>query len=198
MKETSLFFFLIQQALERQRTAEKERLFLVYAKQWWREFLEIRPSHQSKMVKIFAQVCGHLGGAGANRNLNNTQASACTSVELSHYRSLCPQDENGVNRPVCSYVRVLRAGRLLESPRHAARFVSLLAYQRAPVVGGGSKQEQWCTLMAFLCRQKVDTSPGGGRMDGISKKLLHSKHVARGFHFYHWNYFQIGYQFFLT
>lgn len=66
-------FFLIQQALERQRTAEKERLFLVYAKQWWREFLEIRPSHQSKMVKIFAQVCVHLCGAGANRNLNNTQ-----------------------------------------------------------------------------------------------------------------------------
>lgn len=49
--------FLVQQSLERQRTAEKERLFLVYAKQWWREFLEIRPSHQSKMVKIFAQVC---------------------------------------------------------------------------------------------------------------------------------------------
>uniref|UniRef100_A0A3P9P591 Centrosomal protein of 76 kDa n=1 Tax=Poecilia reticulata TaxID=8081 RepID=A0A3P9P591_POERE len=109
-----------QQSLERQRTAEKERLFLVYAKQWWREFLEIRPSHQSKLVKIFAQ------------------------------------DENGVNRPVCSYVRVLRAGRLLESPRQAARFVSLLAHERAPVVGGGGKQEQWCTLMAFLCRGKGD------------------------------------------
>lgn len=49
--------FVVQQSLERQRTAEKERLFLVYAKQWWREFLEIRPSHQSKLVKIFAQVC---------------------------------------------------------------------------------------------------------------------------------------------
>ncbi|XP_072251049.1 centrosomal protein of 76 kDa isoform X2 [Leuresthes tenuis] len=110
-----------QQSLERQRTAEKERLFLVYAKQWWREFLEIRPSHQSKLVKIFAQ------------------------------------DENGVNRPVCSYVRVLWAGRLLESPRQAARFVSLLAHEKAPVVGGGgSKQEQWCTLMAFLCRGKGD------------------------------------------
>ncbi|XP_054897838.1 centrosomal protein of 76 kDa isoform X2 [Poeciliopsis prolifica] len=109
-----------QQSLERQRTAEKERLFLVYAKQWWREFLEIRPSHQSKLVKIFAQ------------------------------------DENGVNRPVCSYVRVLRAGRLLENPRQAARFVSLLAHERAPVVGGGGKQEQWCTLMAFLCRGKGD------------------------------------------
>ncbi|XP_058504708.1 centrosomal protein of 76 kDa isoform X2 [Solea solea] len=110
-----------QQSLERHRTAEKERLFLVYAKQWWREFLEIRPSHQSKMVKIFAQ------------------------------------DENGINRPVCSYVRVLRAGRLLESPRQAARFVSLLAHEKAPVVGGGGgKQEQWCTLMAFLCRGKGD------------------------------------------
>uniref|UniRef100_A0A3Q1ESH5 Centrosomal protein 76 n=1 Tax=Acanthochromis polyacanthus TaxID=80966 RepID=A0A3Q1ESH5_9TELE len=109
-----------QQSLERQRTAEKERLFLVYAKQWWREFLEIRPSHQSKLVKIFAQ------------------------------------DENGVNRPVCSNVRVLRAGRLLESPRQAARFVSLLAHEKAPVVGGGGKQEQWCTLMAFLCRGKGD------------------------------------------
>uniref|UniRef100_A0A8C7YYD1 Centrosomal protein of 76 kDa n=1 Tax=Oryzias sinensis TaxID=183150 RepID=A0A8C7YYD1_9TELE len=110
-----------QQSLERTRTAEKDRLFLVYAKQWWREFLEIRASHQSKLVKIFAQ------------------------------------DENGVNRPVCSYVRVLRAGRLLESSRHAARFVSLLAHERAPMLGGGTgKQEQWCTLMAFLCRGKGD------------------------------------------
>lgn len=55
-----------QQALERQRKAEKERLFLVYAKQWWREFLDIRPSHQSKMVKIFAQVGAHQCAAGAN------------------------------------------------------------------------------------------------------------------------------------
>ncbi|XP_023669330.1 centrosomal protein of 76 kDa [Paramormyrops kingsleyae] len=109
-----------QQSMERQRRAERERLFLVYAKQWWREFLEIRPSHQTKLVKIFAQ------------------------------------DENGVNRPVCSYVRVLRAGRILESPRQAARFVSLLPLERAPVVGGGGRHEQWCSLLAFLCRNKGD------------------------------------------
>lgn len=60
-----------------------------------------------------------------------------------------------MNRPVCSYVRVLRAGRLLESPRQAARFVSLLAQERAPVLGGGTRHEQWCTMMAFLCRNKV-------------------------------------------
>lgn len=60
-----------------------------------------------------------------------------------------------MNRPVCSYVRVLRAGRLLESPRQAARFVSLLAQERAPVLGGGTRHEQWSTMMAFLCRNKV-------------------------------------------
>nr|XP_006636031.1 PREDICTED: centrosomal protein of 76 kDa [Lepisosteus oculatus] len=109
-----------QQALERQKSAEKERLFLVYAKQWWREFLQIRPSHNTKLVKIFAQ------------------------------------DENGTNRPVCSYVRALRAGRLLDTPRQAARFVSLLGHERAPVIGGGGRQEQWCTLLAFLCRSKGD------------------------------------------
>lgn len=65
------------------------------------------------------------------------------------------QDENGINRPVCSYVHILRAGRLLESPRRAARFVSLLAHEKAPMVGGGEKHEQWCTLLAFLCRGKV-------------------------------------------
>ncbi|XP_065524023.1 centrosomal protein of 76 kDa isoform X2 [Lathamus discolor] len=110
-----------QFALERQKTAEKERLFLVYAKQWWREYLQIRPTHNTRLVKIFAQ------------------------------------DENGVNHPVCSYIRPLRAGRLLDTPRQAARFVSVLGYERAPVIGGGGgKQEQWCTLLAFLCRNKGD------------------------------------------
>ncbi|XP_058877680.1 centrosomal protein of 76 kDa-like isoform X3 [Acipenser ruthenus] len=66
------------------------------------------------------------------------------------------QDENGVNRPVCSYIRPLRAGRLLDTPRQAARFVSLLGYEKAPVVGGGGKQEQWCTLLSFLCQNKGD------------------------------------------
>ena len=52
-----------QVSLEKSRHAEKERLFLVYAKQWWKEFLQIRSSHKDRLVKIFAQVCGaHTGG----------------------------------------------------------------------------------------------------------------------------------------
>ena len=103
--------------LEHSRIAERERLFLVYAKQWWREFLQIRSSHSNRLVKIFAQ------------------------------------DECGTNRPVCSFVCPLRAGRLLDSPRQAARFVSLLGYEHAPSVGGG-KVEMWSSLHAFLCKGK--------------------------------------------
>ena len=45
-----------QVSLEKNRQAEKERLFLVYAKQWWKEYLQIRPHHKERLVKIFAQV----------------------------------------------------------------------------------------------------------------------------------------------
>jgi len=44
-----------QLRLEHQRAAERERLFLVYAKQWWKEYLEIREEHKNRTVKIFAQ-----------------------------------------------------------------------------------------------------------------------------------------------
>ena len=57
-----------------------------------------------------------------------------------------------MNHPVCSYARPLRAGRLLESPLQAARFVSLLGYDKTVSVGGGSPAEQWTSLHAFLCR----------------------------------------------
>lgn len=105
--------------LEHSRIAERERLFLVYAKQWWKEFLQIRASHSNRLVKIFAQ------------------------------------DECGTNHPVCSFVCPLRAGRLLDSPRQAARFVSLLGYEHAPSVGGG-RAEMWSSLHAFLCKGKGD------------------------------------------
>ena len=113
--------------LEHSRIAERERLFLVYAKQWWKEFLQIRASHSNRLVKIFAQ------------------------------------DECGTNRPVCSFVCPLRAGRLLDSPRQAARFVSLLGYEHTPSVGGG-RAEMWSSLHAFLCKGK-----------GVSNGLISSK-----------------------
>ena len=45
-----------QTGIERSKQAESERLFLIYAKQWWKEYLQIRPAHRQRLVKIFAQV----------------------------------------------------------------------------------------------------------------------------------------------
>ncbi|ELT93283.1 hypothetical protein CAPTEDRAFT_130762 [Capitella teleta] len=108
-----------QVGMEKARKAEKERLFLVYAKQWWQEYLQIRSSHKDRLVKIFAQ------------------------------------DENGANRPVCSYVKPMRAGRLLDMSRQAARFCSLIGYEKVAMVGGG-KAEQWSAMHTFLSRNKGD------------------------------------------
>lgn len=47
---------LTQISLEKSRQAEKERMFLVYAKQWWKEYLQIRDSHRERLIKMFAQV----------------------------------------------------------------------------------------------------------------------------------------------
>lgn len=108
----------ILQQLKRDRTAETEadRRFFVYAKNWWREYLQIRPSHNLRAVKIFAQT------------------------------------EAGVNRPVCTFVRPLRAGRLIDSPRAAARFVSLIPYQKDDASAGGAAAETWNSQHAFLCQ----------------------------------------------
>ncbi|XP_005103634.1 centrosomal protein of 76 kDa [Aplysia californica] len=106
--------------MERSRQADRERLFLVYAKQWWKEYLQIRESHQERLVKMFAQ------------------------------------DENGVKRPVSSYVKPFRAGRLLDTPREAARFVSLMHHEKLQTLGGGDRVEQWTNLHSFLCRNRGD------------------------------------------
>ena len=102
---------------ERSRSAEREHLFLAYAKQWWREFLQMRSSHSNRLVKIFAQ------------------------------------DENGVHRFACSYVYSLQAGRLIDSPRHAARFVSLIEYERQPSASG-IYSDGWNSMLAFLAKRK--------------------------------------------
>ena len=52
------------------------------------------------------------------------------------FTQIFAQDETGLNRPVCSYVRPWRCGRLLDSPQHAARFVSLIPFERIQPFGG--------------------------------------------------------------
>ena len=111
-----------QLGLEHSKNTERERLFLVYAKQWWKEYLEIREDHKNRLIKIFAQ------------------------------------DENGTNRLVCSYVKPMRTGRLLDSPRQAARFISLIGYNKMTpaFMSISEKTEQWMHLHTFLAKNSGD------------------------------------------
>ena len=66
---------------------------------------------------------------------------------------LFAKDETGHNRPVCTTVAPHQVGRLLETPRQAARFVSLLPFRRLPSLGGqdgSARVEQWTNLHTFL------------------------------------------------
>ena len=45
-----------QLTMEHDRKLERDRLFLMYSKQWWNEYLSLRPSHEDRLVKIFTEV----------------------------------------------------------------------------------------------------------------------------------------------
>lgn len=48
---------LIEQTrLEKNHRADRDRLFLIYTTQWWREYLQIRPEHSNRIVKLYAHV----------------------------------------------------------------------------------------------------------------------------------------------
>ena len=78
----------------------------------------------------------------------------CFPDDFQFFISINIQDENATSRPVCSFVKPLRAGRLLDTPREAARFVSLMYLDKEPTLGGGGRAEQWTSMHAFMCRNK--------------------------------------------
>lgn len=59
--------------------------------------------------------------------------------------------EASVFKPVCSLIAPMMADRLLESPLHAARFVSLIPFQRLEAPGA-DRVEVWHSMQAFLAR----------------------------------------------
>ncbi|GAB1597412.1 centrosomal protein of 76 kDa-like [Argonauta hians] len=69
------------------------------------------------------------------------------------------QDEKFRNRFVCSYVKRLKANRLLNSAREAARFVSLIPVGKSETIGHAASPEKWTSMHSFLCSNK------GGSMD---------------------------------
>jgi hypothetical protein len=71
------------------------------------------------------------------------------------------ESERGEFLPVCSYVTPISAGRLLESPYHAARFVALIPYKREETLGassssGGARKELWYPPHVTLALRQGD------------------------------------------
>ncbi|KAJ1447360.1 CEP76 C2 domain-containing protein [Pelagophyceae sp. CCMP2097] len=71
---------------------------------------------------------------------------------------LFARDEAGDLRCACSFVSPLRAARALDSPRHAARFVSLLPLEKHASVGGGAATDIWHTPLAVVSRRAGDVA----------------------------------------
>jgi CEP76 C2 domain/Transglutaminase-like superfamily len=112
--------------LQSARRAELQRSFYLYTKQWWAEFVQLGAPQRDRRVKLFAQ------------------------------------DELGRHRCVCSFLPLLSGchigeltGRLVHSPLHAARLVSLIPYERTVTVGG-TRLETWHSFHAFLVRGRGD------------------------------------------
>ncbi|CAK9003009.1 Centrosomal protein of 76 kDa (Cep76) [Durusdinium trenchii] len=65
------------------------------------------------------------------------------------------ENEWGDHYPACTFVSPSRGGRLVDTPQHAARFVSLIPYVREEAVGGG-RMEVWHTMHSFLSKGQGD------------------------------------------
>ena len=63
--------------------------------------------------------------------------------------------ESSVYKPVCSLIGPMMADRLIESPLHAARFVSLIPFHRMEAPGA-EKVEVWHSMQSFLSRVSSD------------------------------------------
>ena len=58
-------------------------------------------------------------------------------------------------RPITSLLTILRPSRVIESPFHAFRFVSLIPFDRSEALGG-KRIERWNCLHSFLAKGSGD------------------------------------------
>ena len=78
------------------------------------------------------------------------------SGHASHSRQqvkIFAQNECGTSKPVVSFIPPIEVGHVLESPRHAAKFVSLMKHEEECSMFG-NKVDSWSSIYAFLCRGK--------------------------------------------
>lgn len=114
---------------ERAVTTTADREFLLYARRWWAEYQNIRPSHRGRKVKLF------------------TALSNGRMVPVTHFVSPI-QAEYGIESPFDA----ARFVSLLKSTQQSMGGLSLLS--EASMSGGGGGCEQWLSLFAFVSQRQ--------------------------------------------
>ena len=66
------------------------------------------------------------------------------------------ENEWSEHRLVCTFLYPMQGGRYIESPLHAARFVSLIPYNRKDNVGGAGRDETWHCPFTALTMHHLD------------------------------------------
>lgn len=107
---------------ERKHEVETTQDYIEYTSSWWDDYKSIRPSHGSRLVKIF----------------------------------LPTEDrENYAYKPSNCLISPIVVGRAINTPYEAARFVSLIPFERRENPGG-EKIEIWHSMHSFLAMRKGD------------------------------------------
>lgn len=109
--------YQVEQSISKQK--EAERVFFVFAREWWSDYLNIRDTHESRLVKLFANY-------------------------------------EGGKKVLISKLLLPITSEFIQTPRHAARFVSLLKKESVGPVGENVKSEVWMNPHTFLSCRKGD------------------------------------------
>jgi centrosomal protein CEP76 len=128
--------------------SKAESDFEAYCRTWWRDFVELRPCHAERRVQLFAR-----SELGIHR---------CVCTFVAPIRELrgptAPPDDGHGSTPASAAAGV---SGLLPTPRHAARFVSLIPFEQNGTLAGAtgmSDEGVWSSAHAFLARGAGDTS----------------------------------------
>ena len=105
--------------LEKKYEREVAHSFFEYSNEWWKDYKQIRPGYDKRLVKIYAEC------------------------------------EDGTYKPVSSLVSPLKTNRMIDSPLQAARFVSLIPFERNENPGG-TRNETWYNMHSFLSNGSGD------------------------------------------
>lgn len=122
--------------------SKAESDFEAYCRTWWRDFIELRPSHAQRRVQLFAR--SELG-------IHRCVCSYVAPIREMRGPTAPPDDGHGSKADSAA----IGVSGLLPTPRHAARFVSLIPFEQNSTVAGATgvtEEGIWSTAHTFLTR----------------------------------------------